>query len=449
MSPRARLAAFTSVAVHQEGAPHGERLPPDLQAPRPPGAEIVTRKGEKLARWKDRRGRTRTAPLSEEGDRVVLEYRSGYIAYEDHTGERVVVQGYTDRQATEQKARDLEKDAARRRAGLVTVDTDKACTPFGEALDAYLADPERLGRDDVYRYNIRKLLEKLARECDWSTLAGVRSDPLTRCLADHAKDGPPGENGKPQWRAKAPRTLNEYVTTAQTFLSWCCGQKPPWLLGNPLDRVELADESEKWRRRRALTPEQLQKFLQLCGDRRYVYLTAALSGLRRGELAELQWGDVLLDGDHPHIRLRPLANKARREDVIPLNPELLELLRSIRPEDATAATPVFASVPVMRTYKRDLAAAGIPYKDEQGRQAAFHALRMAFGTYLQRAGVPIRTAMQLMRHSDIRLTAKVYTDPTLLDTAGAVGKLPRLGDGPAKAEGKKADDGTGEQKAVG
>src|SRR5262249_14841723 len=94
--------------------------------------------------------------------------------------------------------------------------------------------------------------------------------------------------------------------------------------------------------------------------------------------------------------------------------------------DATPATPVFATVPTIKTYKRDLERAGIPYKDEQGRQADFHALRVAFGTYLQRAGVPMRTAMQLMRHTDIRLTPNIYTDPSLLDMAGAVESLPRL-----------------------
>jgi hypothetical protein len=80
--------------------------------PVPPGADIITRKGERLARWKDRRGRTQTAPLSEDGRQVVLEYRCWYIAYQDHTGKRVVEKGYTDRQATEQRARDLERGAS-------------------------------------------------------------------------------------------------------------------------------------------------------------------------------------------------------------------------------------------------------------------------------------------------------------------------------------------------
>jgi hypothetical protein len=44
--------------------------------PLPPGAEIIVRKGERLARWKDRRGKTRTAPLTvgkDGSERIVTE----------------------------------------------------------------------------------------------------------------------------------------------------------------------------------------------------------------------------------------------------------------------------------------------------------------------------------------------------------------------------------------
>jgi integrase len=403
--------------------------------PIPPGAERVTRRGQRVARWKDKRGRTQTAPLSEDGTQIVLEYSCWYIAYVDGTGQRVIAKGFTDREATEQKARDVEKQAARSASGIVVVDPDKTRALVSEALGAYLQDLERLGRDDVYRYNIRKMMEKLAKECSWPTLASIRPDAMRRWLAEMAKDSKETKDGKPVRQARAPRTLNEYLSTAQTFLEWCIGQN--YLEGNPLSRIERADESDKRRMRRALHPEEMQRFLHEAGVRRDIYLTAALSGLRRKELRLLQWGDVILDGDFPHIQLRAKATKARRADVLPLNPELRELLTSIRPADATASTPVFATIPTRRTYKRDLKRAGIPYKDEQGRQADFHALRMAFGTYLQRAGVPIRTAMQLMRHSDIRLTANIYTDATLLDTAGAVGKLPRLGKTPEESRNEK------------
>ena len=59
-------------------------------------------------------------------------------------------------------------------------------------------------------------------------------------------------------------------------------------------------------------------------------------------------------------------------------------------------------------------AADIPYVDESGRYADFHALRYTFNTWLQTNGVPPRMAQELMRHSDRRLTDQVYLDTSLL-----------------------------------
>jgi hypothetical protein len=60
----------------------------------------------------------------------------------------------------------------------------------------------------------------------------------------------------------------------------------------------------------------------------------------------------------------------------------------------------------------DLAAAGIPFEDENGHVYALHALhalRHQFVSDLARAGVPIkhdRHAMDLARQSDVNLTMK-------------------------------------------
>ncbi len=72
------------------------------------------------------------------------------------------------------------------------------------------------------------------------------------------------------------------------------------------------------------------------------------------------------------------------------------------------------------------AAAGITKIDERGRTADIHALRHTFGTHLSAAGVHPRTAMAAMRHSRIELTMNYYTDPILLDVAGAVNSLPEF-----------------------
>ncbi len=72
----------------------------------------------------------------------------------------------------------------------------------------------------------------------------------------------------------------------------------------------------------------------------------------------------------------------------------------------------------------DLEAAGIPYVDEYGLVADFHALRHSFASLLNQAGVPLVTAQQLMRHSDPRLTSNVYTHVMVEGKAEALAKLP-------------------------
>ena len=105
-----------------------------------------------------------------------------------------------------------------------------------------------------------------------------------------------------------------------------------------------------------------------------------------------------------------------------------------------ADTPLF-TVPdkLVRIFDRDLVAAGIARRvevapgkwkvdkrDERGRTVDVHALRHTFGTLLSKGGVAPRTAQAAMRHSKMDLTMNVYTDPKLLDVAGAVEALPSL-----------------------
>ena len=68
----------------------------------------------------------------------------------------------------------------------------------------------------------------------------------------------------------------------------------------------------------------------------------------------------------------------------------------------------------------------IPYIDEHGRRADFHALRHTLATNLARNGVLPRVAMEFMRHNEMRLTNKTYTDVTCLPMAEAAEMLPRF-----------------------
>ncbi|UCF00257.1 MAG: tyrosine-type recombinase/integrase, partial [Planctomycetota bacterium] len=67
------------------------------------------------------------------------------------------------------------------------------------------------------------------------------------------------------------------------------------------------------------------------------------------------------------------------------------------------------------------------YVDEAGRYADFHALRHTCGTLLAAAGVHPKTAQEIMRHSDIRLTMDYYTHFMTGQEHKAVESLPNLG----------------------
>ncbi len=178
-----------------------------------------------------------------------------------------------------------------------------------------------------------------------------------------------------------------------------------------------------------------------------IYKTLVLTGLRKGELASLTVGQLVLDADPPFLVLDAADEKNREGSTIPLRADLAADLRQWLADKAKAAqdvpavafdpnhrkpgkrhqgeagglaghvlrlpaagptlppdTPLF-TVPagLVRILDRDLKAAGIPKRDERGRTVDVHAMRHTFGTLLSKGGVTPRTAQAAMRHSDDRL----------------------------------------------
>ena len=74
----------------------------------------------------------------------------------------------------------------------------------------------------------------------------------------------------------------------------------------------------------------------------------------------------------------------------------------------------------------DFTKANISAIDAEGRIADFHGFCHTLATRLARSGAPIPTAMKLMRHSDPKLTTKVYTDAGQLPTRETMLALPSL-----------------------
>lgn len=159
-------------------------------------------------------------------------------------------------------------------------------------------------------------------------------------------------------------------------------------------------------------------------DRAVVYLLAGYTGLRRAELATLTPESFDLDNAVPTVTVPAGYTKNKKLATQPLQPFLVDLL-GLWLEGKPAGERVFRlPEKTARMLRADLKAAGISYRDDAGRYRDFHSLRHRYGTALARAGVGVKVAMDLLRHSDVNLTMRTYTHTAVEERHAAACKLP-------------------------
>jgi integrase len=291
-----------------------------------------------------------------------------------------------------------------------------ALMPLAAHLEDYVTDLEkrhRAGRNGSGGRKLKMRITTLLNECKWNVAYSINTDSFLG------------------WRTrqeKSARTLNHYLQAMVSFLNWL--ERMGRIKGNPLKFVGKIDERGQSKRvRRALTDDELRRLVAGSEWRGLVYFVAARTGLRQQELWELIWDDVRLEEPVPYIRVRVVCAKNKTEEHVALVPEIFEALKAHRPANYSPSGLVFErGVPRAARLRVDSENNGIAYKDESGRYADFHALRYTWATFLQRHGIAQRFAMKLLRHSDIKLTSKVYTDELQLPIYDAIKALPRLAD---------------------
>jgi integrase len=144
------------------------------------------------------------------------------------------------------------------------------------------------------------------------------------------------------------RTYNHYVQAADEFCRWLVETKRA--VANPLAGLKrLNNEVDVRRRRRALKPEEIAKLVQSARSsgvkiqcfggeaRARIYILAYMTGLRRAELGSLTPESFDLASSPPTVTVEAACSKHRRRDVIPLHPELVEMIKEWLPEYAPGA----------------------------------------------------------------------------------------------------------------
>ncbi len=223
----------------------------------------------------------------------------------------------------------------------------------------------------------------------------------------------------------APKSIRNYLGTLHSILEFAQVRPNPVVAARKPEFEQIDPDI------RFLTGQEMEALIRAVPDDhlgatdRVLYLTAAMTGLRQGELFALRWRDIDWHAMRVRVRRSYARKRAGREAQFG-RPKSKRSSRSVPMHDRVAhelevhfqrsaykadSDLVFAhpstggpldSSNVLGRLRKTLAAAEL-------RRIRFHDLRHTFGTRMAAAGVPIRTLQEWMGHRDIK-TTMIYAD---------------------------------------
>jgi integrase len=324
----------------------------------------------------------------------------------------------------------------------------------GERLDVaevarrYLIHAERQGRKPSTRQNIESEVRvHLAPFLRGRSLDAIRPEDVYDLVAVLEAAG------------LSPKSIRNVIGTLSALFNFAKAPQRRWATVNPCEGMDLPAVPEATEIR-FLTLEEVDALVahtrpgMFQAIDRAMFLTAAMTGLRKGELIALRWRDV--DWTAGRIRVRqnyvrgefgtPKSRRSTRS--VPMADEVAGALerhfqqsRWQGDDDLVYAHPLTGGpVPkanVTRRMRAALKAAGLDTSH------TFHHLRHTFGTHMAAAGTPPRTLQEWMGHRDLA-TTQIYADyaPSTREAemvAAAFDRSPTRSGGVASHDSSHAD----------
>jgi integrase len=212
-----------------------------------------------------------------------------------------------------------------------------------------------------------------------------------------------------------------------------------WADRNPIR--EVRQSSKRVQEPDVLTPAEVSALLaELPEPSRTSVLIAATTGLRRGELFGLKWGDV--DLDNAKVRIvrsivdqvagEPKTAGSKRDLPLPLVVvEALEAWRLVTryrgDNDWVFASdyhlgnkPFWPNTVLVRHVKPAAERAGIT------KQIGWHSFRRTLATLLDSSGASVKTTQELMRHASPVMTLGTYAQAVTADKRQAQDRISAL-----------------------
>lgn len=362
------------------------------------------------------------------GERVKAKAKKWWGRFRDENGMERRVPLAIDKTAAQAMLNELVKKTERLASGVIDRFDDERKRPLAEHLRDFEKHlrAKRVSNEQVKLviYRAKKIIEK----CKAKMAGDLTASRVQSFLADLRDEG------------TSIQTSNHYLRAIKQLTRWMVKDRRAH--DDPLQFVSMLNVSTDRRHdRRPLTESEFSALLQAARagrsvlgmegpDRAMLYAVASYTGLRASELASLTRQSFRLDDATPTVTVQAAYSKHRRQDVLPLHPSLVAMLRPW-----LAAKPTWGRIwpgkwaehkTAGKMMQVDLQAAGVEYIDAHGLYADFHALRHTFITNMMKSGVNPKTAQALARHSTIDLTMNVYTSLTVTDQAAALNTLPAV-----------------------
>jgi integrase len=242
-------------------------------------------------------------------------------------------------------------------------------------------------------------------------------------------------------RPRSPASVNRDLACLSKILSMAFDNE--LVDSNPMRRVRLLKENGS-RERFITAAEEVKLFARLTGRRDHIrsVVTVALNtGMRRGEILDLQW-------EHVNFIARTIfiaRSKTGKTRTIPMNDIVFAELKALK-QDAGTRDFVFSvsktgvNIDSIKTgWRNACAAAGLV-------DLRFHDTRHTFATRLRANGVHEWDIRDLLGHTTTRMTS-VYTHQTPANLRQAVTTLGQSKSGRVVRFPRKNRDSQSERKA--
>jgi integrase len=232
-----------------------------------------------------------------------------------------------------------------------------------------------------------------------------------------------------------------FIGALVSFLNWA--EQDRRIIKNPISKMEKPQRDSE--RKGILTPEQFIHLIKttfeknvLIGritgqERAVLYLLAGCTGIRRKELLNLCWDDVILSGESGFVCVKSSIAKNGKAARQPIPLMVVNLLAALKADITPKSNDrVFLSfgkwINTAELIRNDLTAAQIELIDREGNKICFHSLRNCYISYLADSPTPAKVIQKLARHSDPRLTFNTYARTFDEAEQKAINFLPNFGD---------------------